>query len=172
MKPNAYLSSVAARQHGSVLLEALIAILIFSFGILGLIGIQASAVGLSIDAKYRADAAYLTNQIVAQMWLDRANLLAYAHHATGTACDPALNTGAGATGAASANAKVHDGTTPGSWTHQIAGSLPGADEDKQQIKVTPTTAGAVPRLVEITLCWKRPSEATWHRHVTATRIYQ
>jgi type IV pilus assembly protein PilV len=44
-----------------MLLEALIAILIFSFGILGLVGLQANAINLSTDAKYRADAALLAN---------------------------------------------------------------------------------------------------------------
>ena len=86
MKPTACPPPLIGKQQGSVLLEALIAILIFSFGLLGLIGIQASAVGLSIDAKYRADAAYLANQIVSQMWVDRANMDTYAHHATGNAC--------------------------------------------------------------------------------------
>lgn len=147
------------KQQGSVLLEALIAILIFSFGLLGLIGIQASAVGLSIDAKYRADAAYLANQIVSQMWVDRANMDGYAHHPTGNACAP--------TGGASANPRVINGTNSGSWTFQVARSLPGATEDRQQIRVT--TVGTT-RRVEVALCWRRPSETTWHRHVTATQI--
>lgn len=172
MKPTDCPPQLIDKQQGSVLLEALIAILIFSFGLLGLIGIQASAVGLSIDAKYRADAAYLANQIVSQMWVDRANLDGYAHHAGGTACSP--------TGGASGNPKVHNGTSSGSWTYQVAKSLPGATEDKQQIRVTTTTTSPLPpatpatpvSLVEITLCWKRPSETTWHRHVTATRINQ
>lgn len=149
------------KQRGSVLLEALIAILIFSFGLLGLIGIQASAVGLSIDAKYRADAAYLANQIVSQMWVDRANMDTYAHHATGSACTP--------TGAASANTKVHDGATPGSWAFQVAQSLPSATQDRQQIKIT--TIGTT-RRIEVGLCWKRPQESTWHSHLTVTQIYQ
>lgn len=147
-------------EQGSVLLEALIAVLIFTLGILGLMGIQANAIGLSIDAKFRADAAYLANQIVSQMWVDRANLDTYAHKPTGAACSP--------TGANSGNAKVYS-TTSGSWTYQIAKSLPGASADKQQIKVT--AVGAT-RQVEIAICWKRPQETTWHMHTTTTQIYQ
>ncbi len=161
MKPDVFPISFNYEQQGSILLEALIAILIFTFGLLGLIGIQASAVGLSIDAKYRADAAYLANQIVSQMWLDRANMDSYAHHATGNACSP--------TGAASANTKVHNGTTSGSWTYQVSRSLPGATEGKQQIKLT--TVGTT-RRVEVALCWKRPQETVWHSHLTTTQIYQ
>lgn len=161
MKTNACTLQVDFKQRGSVLLEALIAIVIFSFGILGLIGIQASAVGLSIDAKYRADAAYLANQIVSQMWVDRANMDSYAHHATGSVCSP--------TGAASVNTKVYDGANSGSWAFQVAQALPGAIEGKQQIKVT---AVGTTRRVEVGLCWKRPQESTWHSHLTVTQIYQ
>ncbi len=58
-------------QAGSVILEAMIAILIFSIGILGLIGMQAAAVNNVSDAKYRADASFLADQIVGQMWASR-----------------------------------------------------------------------------------------------------
>ena len=47
------------RQSGVMLLEAMIAILIFSLGVLGVVGMQAMAVAASRDAKYRADAALL-----------------------------------------------------------------------------------------------------------------
>lgn len=148
-------------QQGSVLLEGLIAILIFSFALLGLIGIQANAIGWSIDAKYRADAAYLSNQIVSMMWLDRANIDSYAHHPDGQACAPS--------GAASGNTKVYNGTSSGSWVYQVSKTLPGAVENLQQIRVT--TVGTT-RRVEVAVCWKRPQETTWHNHVTSTQIYQ
>lgn len=54
-------------QSGVMLLEAMIAVLIFSFGVLGLVGMQAMAVGASRDAKYRVDADLLANDLVAQM---------------------------------------------------------------------------------------------------------
>jgi len=55
-------------QRGSMLLEALISILIFSIGILAIIGLQAASIKMSSDAKYRSDASFLANQLVAQMW--------------------------------------------------------------------------------------------------------
>jgi type IV pilus assembly protein PilV len=58
------------RQSGSMLLEALIAILVFSLGILSIIGMQATSIKLSGDAKYRADASLLANQLIGQMWVD------------------------------------------------------------------------------------------------------
>jgi type IV pilus assembly protein PilV len=56
------------RQSGMMLIEALIAILIFSVGILGLVGLQATAVKVSGDAKYRSEAALLANEVIGKMW--------------------------------------------------------------------------------------------------------
>lgn len=64
-------------QSGVALLEALVGILIFSIGILALMGLQAQSIRNTVEAKYRNEAAYLANQIIGQMWVDRANLAAY-----------------------------------------------------------------------------------------------
>ena len=52
-----------------MLLEAFIAILIFSMGILAIVGMQASAVKTSADAKYRSEASLLANELIGQMWV-------------------------------------------------------------------------------------------------------
>ncbi|MBU0594700.1 MAG: prepilin-type cleavage/methylation domain-containing protein [Gammaproteobacteria bacterium] len=65
-------------QHGVVLLEALIAILIFSMGILAVVGLQAAMIKNTSDSKYRADASYIAQQRVGQIWVDQANLASYA----------------------------------------------------------------------------------------------
>lgn len=64
-------------QSGVALLEALVGILIFSVGILALMGLQAQSIRNTVEAKYRNEAAYLANQIIGQMWVDRADLPAY-----------------------------------------------------------------------------------------------
>lgn len=61
-------------QKGAVLLEALIAILIFSMGILAVAGLQAAMVKNTSDAKYRMDAAFIAQQALGRMWADPANL--------------------------------------------------------------------------------------------------
>ena len=66
------------RQRGVMLIEALIGMLIFSIGILALIGMQAAAMRNTADARDRSEAAFLANQIIGQMWLDRSNLSLYA----------------------------------------------------------------------------------------------
>jgi type IV pilus assembly protein PilV len=65
------------RQEGVMLIEAMIGILIFSIGILALIGMQATAVKNTTDARYRSEASFLASRIVAQIWLDRANIDSY-----------------------------------------------------------------------------------------------
>lgn len=57
-------------QHGSFLLEALIGILIFSLGVLGLVALQGRAIAYSSAAQYRGEAAYLANAYVSRMWAD------------------------------------------------------------------------------------------------------
>ena len=64
-------------QGGSFLLEALISVLIVALGILGLIGLQARAFQNIDDAQYRAEAAYMANAYLGQMWVyDRTKLVA------------------------------------------------------------------------------------------------
>ena len=59
-------------QSGVALLEVLVSILIFSFGVLGLIGLQARAVSISTDAEDRNRAALLANDIASTMWLSKS----------------------------------------------------------------------------------------------------
>lgn len=53
-------------ERGSVLIEALISILIFSIGVLGMVGLQARMVQESIHAQYRIDASYLASKAVSE----------------------------------------------------------------------------------------------------------
>lgn len=64
--------SQRSAQRGFALLEALVAVLLFSLGLLGLIGLQTRAISLSIDANDRNRAAMLANEIASTMWLQRS----------------------------------------------------------------------------------------------------
>uniref|UniRef100_Q47BL2 Type IV pilus modification protein PilV n=1 Tax=Dechloromonas aromatica (strain RCB) TaxID=159087 RepID=Q47BL2_DECAR len=64
-----------SREQGFALLEVMIAILIFSFGLLGLVGLQANMIKQSTDARYRAVASYLAQQKLGEMWANPANVL-------------------------------------------------------------------------------------------------
>lgn len=78
-----------SHQGGSVLLEALIAVLIFSLGILALVGLQASMLKNTANSKYRADASYIAQQYLARMWADPANIATYATDEAVTSLLPA-----------------------------------------------------------------------------------
>ena len=64
-------------QQGVMLLEALVAILIFTVGIIAVMGMQAASISQVSAAKYRTDASYLANQIIGRMWVDQPNLATY-----------------------------------------------------------------------------------------------
>ncbi|NOT99957.1 MAG: prepilin-type cleavage/methylation domain-containing protein [Gallionella sp.] len=67
-----------AAQQGIVLLEALIAVLLFSMGVLALVGLQAAMMKNNADSKVRSDASYLAQQIIGQMWTNPTNIAAFA----------------------------------------------------------------------------------------------
>jgi type IV pilus assembly protein PilV len=61
-----------ARRHnhrGFALVEAMVSMLIFAFGVLGLIGLEARGVQFSVDAENRNRAALLASEIASSMWL-------------------------------------------------------------------------------------------------------
>lgn len=60
----------ATAQQGSVLIESLVAVVIFSMGVLALVGLQTAMLKNSSDNRYRAEA-----QLIAQTHL--ANMMAY-----------------------------------------------------------------------------------------------
>jgi len=62
-------------QRGAYLLEALVGILIFSFGILGIVGLQAQSIRMTNDSEYRAEAVYMANSLISKMWTDNPNQL-------------------------------------------------------------------------------------------------
>ena len=66
MKPNPKPTPRTA-QSGMTLIEVLVAILIFSFGLIGLIGLQARAVQFSTSAEDTSRAALLANEIAASI---------------------------------------------------------------------------------------------------------
>jgi len=66
------------RQGGAYLLEALIGILIFALGVLGIVGLQAASLKTTADAGLRAEAVFAASQLLGQMWTDsRVNLPSY-----------------------------------------------------------------------------------------------
>ncbi len=59
---------IARRSRGFTLIEVLVVMALFSFGLLGLVGLQAKAVQYSVGAEDSSRAALLANEIVSTMW--------------------------------------------------------------------------------------------------------
>ena len=60
-----------AQQTGAYLLEALIGILIFALGVLGIVGLQAASLRTTTDSSLRAEAVFAATQLIGQMWADK-----------------------------------------------------------------------------------------------------
>lgn len=141
-----------------MLLEALIGMLIFAIGILGLVGMQAASIQNAAAATYRAEASYLANQVLSLMWADKDNLATYALNAGNAVC---------ATGASNSN-KAELAT----WlSSDLASKLPGSVAAasgvtglQQQIAI-----GAGNR-VTVTLCWQAPKDLMPHMFVAEAQI--
>lgn len=146
--------SPACKQRGVMLLEALIAIVVFSIGILALIGMQANAIKQVADAKLRVDAGYLASQIISQMWIDRSNLADYAHYVNGTNCN--------FTGSAAISTNVSNWIGTADKAGTVNGALPNASA---QIVVETST-----NLVTVTLCWRTPQETQTHNFMSTALI--
>lgn len=116
-------------QRGVTLIEVLVSVLIVSFGILGLVALQARAIQYSLDADDRNRAALFADELAAQMRLSRTLTLAPEQ------LDVAL--------------KRVQGIDP--VTDQPTGlGLPNAN-----LAVAP---GATPNVATITITWRHPGE--------------
>jgi type IV pilus assembly protein PilV len=73
-------SRIGDAQRGVALFECLMAMLIFSVGLLGLLGLEARVMNISVDSENRGRAAMLAGEVTSQMWL----------HNTVLAGDPAI----------------------------------------------------------------------------------
>jgi len=119
------------RQSGVMLLEALLAILVFSVGILSLVGLQALAVNQSSDARYRSEAALLANELIAQMWVSDRSVAALQNN---------FNTG---------------GAAYAPWLVRVQAALPGVIEDED---TEPLVNVDVNGVATVTVRWRAPNE--------------
>jgi len=69
---------ILRKQGGVALVEAMVAIVIFAFGVLAIVGLQATSVRQVSDAKYRIDAANVVSQSLGAMWADRERIQLHA----------------------------------------------------------------------------------------------
>lgn len=80
-------SPMRSKSLGMSLTEVLVSTAIFAVGLLGLLSANATAFSTFSDAKYRVDAALLADRLIGEIWVDRANVAAYAHTPGGAVTD-------------------------------------------------------------------------------------
>ncbi len=124
-----------AGQSGFMLIEVLISILVFSLGVLALVGLQTISIKQSTDAKYRADAVMLANEIIGQMWVTDRQPATINQFATG-------------------------GPQFLAWLPRVQAALPGvAGANLPTITPAPLGAAADPSMqVQVVVRWKAPNE--------------
>jgi type IV pilus assembly protein PilV len=148
------------QQSGVMLIEALIAILIFSIGVLGVVGIQASAIAASRDAKFRTDAGLLANELIGQMWSGNRDgtILQTNFQGDGNQVD--------------ASNVLVDGPIYSAWLLRVTNSLPGVLENPPQVSVTPGVIGPpkTSSVVNITVRWKSATESVAHSYRVIVNI--
>jgi type IV pilus assembly protein PilV len=67
-------------QQGVMLIEAMVAILLFSVGVLAIAGLQATMIENTNSSKFRTEASYIAQQKIGVMWADPINTLASLHN--------------------------------------------------------------------------------------------
>lgn len=153
------------RQSGMTLLESLIAVLIFSIGLLALVGMLALSVAAAGEAQYRIEATNHAQSLLQSIRsgvvrsgagdVDGTDLQRFAHTPTSASATVPCEF----TGTPSAHPVV------AAWLARIQdvkSGLPGAPGGAawQQVVVTPTRFNEV----RVTLCWKQPADTAVHRH--------
>jgi type IV pilus assembly protein PilV len=134
-------TSTVHASRGFVLIEALVALLIFAFGVLGVVGLQAAMTKAQTQSKFRADAAQLAQQVIGMMWADLPNLNNYAT--------------ASCTGYAPCN----------SWVTHVASALPNGAATIGFVVIAPSTSPTA----TVTIQWTPPNEQQ-HNYTTTSFI--
>jgi len=131
------LTLATSKSRGLFLLEALLALVVFSFGMLGLLGLLAHALRYSGSAHWRGEAFDVASATLSRMWAE----------------DPA------------ALEARYDGATPGPGYRALLAAamrLPGVSARSNAPIVTFVDTSMASRRVAVTVYWQLPAEANAH----------
>jgi type IV pilus assembly protein PilV len=138
-------------QRGVMLIEALLAILIFSIGILAVVGMQSVAVKDVTQSKHRSEASFLANELMAQIWVNAGNVGSYAYSGSGTP-PAALN----------------------DWVTRVNQRLPGSTITPPKVTMV-TPASGQGATVKIEVFWRLPEEISLglpaHNYTTVAAVF-
>ena len=127
-------------QEGTYLLEVLIAVLLFAFGVLGLVGLLAGSVRASNEVRFRSEAAYIANGMISDMWTMDA---------------PTMTTQFGGGGAKLV-----------AWTSRATSLLPSSTVT---VTMTPGLSSQS-STVDVKITWKLPGSNETHNYIMTAQI--
>lgn len=155
------------QQRGILLIEVLVALLLFVIGILVLIKVMSISQSAQADAQSRSEAASFASAIVQKMRVtaDHTNATTFKTSLEGFQHLTTTDSSCAFSGTASANALVV------AWVADIrtgAAHLPGSTAVMQQVLVDTTATGF--NKVTVTICWKGSSDIQPRRHTYSAYV--
>lgn len=133
---------MSSRRVGSALIESLLAILIFSVGLLSLLALLTATLKESDNARYRSEASLLATDLVSRMWSGERSLSSLRQR-----FDPLAD-------------------EYQRWLKRVQSTLPGVTNNKN----LPELRIDDERIITLTLRWRIPSDTQQHQLVVVTRL--
>ena len=130
------------RTAGSALIESLLALVVFSVGLLSLLMLLTSALKQSDNARYRSEASLLASDLIGQMWSGDRTLQSLRQR---------FDLASGAYQR---------------WLVRVQSTLPGVTTDHNQPELLIDDS----RNITLTLRWQAPSDTEQHQLVVVTRL--
>lgn len=130
------------RIRGSALIESLLAIFVFSVGLLALLALLTATLKESDNARYRSEASLLATDLVSRMWSGERSLQSLRQRFTPAADEYQR------------------------WLDRVRSTLPGIADDKN----LPELLIDDERTITLTLHWQAPSDTQQHHLVVVTRL--
>jgi len=135
-------SAMLSRRMGSALIESLLAVLVFSVGLLSLLALLTVTLKESDNARYRSEASLLATDLVSRMWSGERSLPSLRQR-----FDPLAD-------------------EYQRWLQRVQSTLPGVTENKN----LPALHIDDERIITLTLHWQIPSDTQQHQLVVVTRL--
>lgn len=133
----------AKKQNGSSVLEGMLAILVFSAGLISVLMLLSVSLAEVGNARYRSEASLLTTELVASMWSGDRKLASLQTRFGSSTANEFLN-----------------------WQSKVIARLPGVTASINQ----PVVSISNERRVTITLAWKAAGDIRSHQLVTVAVI--
>ena len=136
-------------QQGGGLIESLIALVVLSVGILGLVGMQANLLQQNTESRVRMQAGFLASSLLGMAAANPENVGCYIVNSAASAACASADAQAQATG----------------WTTEVMNGLPDAASVPPEVAYDNTSGQLV-----VTLRWRVAGDASVHNFSAATQV--